>query len=125
MNLGHLKNHVQLENFTGLSSLSIKQDFYANCFITNLQSIMARDAQLEIKDEKKNTKYEYKVNRNLSLGFMKNRIVEILTSNNPKYMEELKLLFKIEPVPIRKNRKFPRIFHKWRLKYYMNSKKAV
>lgn len=125
VNLGHLKNHVQLENFTGLSSLSVKQDFYANCFITNLQSIIARDAQLEIKDEKKNTEYEYKVNRNLSLGFMKNRIVEILTSNNPKYMEELKQLFKIEPVPIRKNRKFPRIFHKTRLKYHMNGKKAV
>jgi hypothetical protein len=125
VDLNHLKNHVQLENFTGLSSLSIKQDFYANCFIANLQSIIARDAQLEIKNEKKNTEYEYKVNRNLSLGFMKNKIVEILTSNNPKYMEELKQLFKIEPVPIRKNRKFPRIFHKPRLKYHMNTKKAI
>lgn len=125
VNLDHLKNHVELENFTGLSSISVKQDFYANCFINNLQSIIARDAQLEIEDKKKNTKYEYKVNRNLSLGYMKNRIVEILTSNSPKYLEELKQLFKIEPVPIRKNRKFPRIFHKTRLKYHMNGKKAV
>lgn len=125
VNLDHLKNHVELENFTGLSSISVKQDFYANCFINNLQSIIARDVLSEIKEQKKDAEYEYKVNRNLSLGYMKDRIVEILTSNSPKYFEELKQLFKIEPVPIRKNRSFPRIFHKSRLKYRMNGKKAV
>ena len=121
----HLKNNLQIENFTGLTPLSIKQDFFANMFITNLQTIIAIDAQEEISEETKERKHHYKINKNLSLGFMKDKIVEILMKNDDKYMEELKMLFKIEPVPIRDGRKFPRIDHGPRKKYHMNKKKAI
>ena len=47
-NFDRLKNKIQIENFTGLSTLSVLQDYYANMFILNLQSIIARDVQLEI-----------------------------------------------------------------------------
>ena len=56
---------------------------------------------------------------------MKDKIVEILMENDDKYIEELKLLFKIEPVPIRDGRNFPRVDHGPRKKYHMNKKKAV
>ncbi len=121
----HLKNNLQIENFTGLTPLSIKQDFFANMFITILQILIARDAQEEIEKETKTRKHCYKVNRNLSLGFMKDRIVEILIKNDNKYMEELKALFKIEPIPIRNGRKFPRINHSSRKKFHMNKKRAI
>lgn len=124
-NYDHLKNNLQIENFTGLTPVSIKQDFFANVFITNLQAIIARDAQEEISEETKTRKHSYKVNRNLSLGFMKDKIVQILMKNDDKYMEELKELFKIEPVPIRDGRKFPRIDHGPRKKFHMNKKKAI
>ncbi len=124
-NYDHLKNNLQIENFTGLTSLSIKQDFYANMFITNLQTLIAKDAQEEITKETKTRKRRYKINRNLSLGFMKDRIVQILMKNDDKYMEELKTLFKIEPVPIREGRKFPRIDHGSRKKYHMVKKRAI
>ena len=124
-NYDHLKNNLQIENFTGLTPLSIKQDFFANMFITNLQTIIARDVQEEINEETKERKHRYKINRNLSLGFMKDKIVEILMKNDDKHMEELKRLFKIEPVPIRNGRKFPRIDHGPRKKYHMNKKKSV
>lgn len=121
----HLKNNIQLENFTGMSSISVKQDFYANTFISNLQAIIARDAQLELNETKKDNKHTYTVNKNLSLGFMKDRVVQILMGNDPNYFEELKKLFKIEPSPTRKGRKFPRIFHRSRRKYHINKKKAI
>lgn len=124
-NINHLKNHIEIENFTGLSEIAIRQDFYASAFINNLQSIIARDSQPEINEAKKYAQYSYKVNRNLSLGYMKDRIVMILTSNNPKYMEELKQLFKTEPVPVREGRKNPREFHKLRRKFNMNKKRAI
>ena len=124
-NYDHLKNNIQLENFSGLSVISIKQDFYANMFINNVQTIIARDAQKELTDKKIDNKYEYKINRNLSLGFMKDKIIEILMSNKSEYMEELKQLFKIEPIPIRKNRKNPREFHKLKSKYRMNHRRAI
>ena len=124
-NYDFLKNNIQIENFTGLTPLSIKQDFFANLFIVNLQSLIAKDIQDEINEETKERKHPYKFNRNLSLGFMKDRIIDVLMKNDDKYMEELKELFKIEPLPIRKNRKFPRIDHGPRRKYHINKKKAV
>lgn len=124
-NYDHLKNNLQIENFTGLTPLSVKQDFYANLFIINLQTIIARDAQEEINKETKTRELDYKVNRNLSLGFMKDKIIEILMKNDDKYMEELKLLFKIEPIPIRNGRNFPRVDHGPRKKYHITKKKAI
>ena len=91
----------------------------------NIQSIIIRDAQEELKKEKKDTEYEYKINKNLSLSYMKNRLIQILTSNNPEYLEELKKLFKIEPVPIRPNRKFSRKENLPNKKFYINKKSAV
>jgi hypothetical protein len=134
VNYDHLKSNINVEEFTGLSEIAIRQDFYSSMFINNLQSIIALDSQEEMdKDSKKKEedtgkkrKYEYKVNRNLSLGFMKDRVVEIFTSGRESYYEELKELFKVNPVPIRENRKNPREMHPTnRRKYYMNRKRAV
>ena len=125
INFDRLKNKIEIENFTGLSILSVLQDFYANMFILNLQSIIARDVQSEIDENKIDAKHRYKVNRNLSLGYMKDKVVDILTSPNPKYMNELRDLFKIEPIPIRKGRKFSRNFSHSKRKYNINQKKAI
>lgn len=125
VNVDHLKNQVEIENFTGLTPFSVEQDYYANMFIVNLQAIIARDAKLELDKENKTTKHQYKINKNLSLSFMKDRIIQILTSDNPKYLDELKELFKIEPVPIRKNRKFERRPYKKKKKYFINKRRAV
>lgn len=127
-NYDHLKSNIHVEEFTGLSEIAIRQDFFVSVFINNLQSIIALDSQEEIDSERteKNNKHNYKVNKNLSLGFMKDRIVDILTSNNPDYYDELKDLFKTNPIPIRKGRKNPRKQQdKNRRKYYMNRKRAV
>lgn len=125
-NFNHLKSNINIEEFTGLTEIAIRQDFYVSAFINNLQSIISLDSKEEMDMKGCDKKYEYKVNRNLSLGYMKDRIIEILTSNNPKYYEELKELFKMNPNPIRKNRKNPRKNQdKNRRKYYMNRKRAV
>lgn len=124
-NYDHLKNNISIENFTGLSTLSVTQDFFANMFIVNLQSVIINDAQTEIDEEKKDTEYKYKINRNLSLGFMKDRVVKIFLSNNSKGYDELKRLFKLEPVPIRNGRKFERKFKLTKRKYSITKKKSV
>lgn len=124
-NYDHLKNNVTIENFTGLSTLSVTQDFFANMFIVNLQSVIINDAQTEINEEKTGTKHKYKINRNLSLGFMKDRVIKIFLSNNSNCYKELKRLFKFEPVPIRKGRKFERRFKLTKRKYCITKKKSV
>jgi|TARA_Y100000034_G_C6885303_1_gene406391 hypothetical protein len=125
VNYDHLKNNIELENFTGLSSITIKQDFFANMLIANIQALIARDAQRELEKEKKGAKWKYKVNRNLSLGFMKDRVVKILLRDDPHYFEELKKLFKLEPVPIRPGRKYNRRFHATKRKFHMTKKRSI
>lgn len=124
-NYSHLKNHIEIGNFTGYSTQVIKQDFHANAFIANIQRLIIRDAQLELNSKTKHRKHEYKINRNLSLGYMKDKVVGLLTSNNPHYYDELVKLFQIEPVPIRKNRKNPRETARWKRKYHINQKRAL
>lgn len=122
----HLKNHLMIEDFTGLSALSVMQDFFASEFIANVQALVVRDAQYELEKEKKDTKYEYNINKNLSLGFMKDRIIEILMKKADFHLiEELKELFKLNPTPIRKGRSFPRNYKKTRIRFYMKKKRAI
>lgn len=124
-NYDHLKNNIEIANFTGYSPQTIMQDFFANLFISNIQSIIIRDAQIELEAKKKNTEYRYKINKNLSLGFMKDRIINILMRDSPKDIEELKKLFLIEPVPIRNGRNNTRKKSKWKRKYFINKKRAL
>lgn len=125
VNIDHLKNQVEIENFSGLTPISVEQDYYANMFIANLQSIIARDAKMELEKENRNVKYKYKINKNLSLSYMKDTVIKILTSNDPKYFDELKGLFKVELVPVRKGRKFERNPYMKKKKYFINKRRAV
>ncbi len=127
-NYNRLKSNLNIEEFSGLSEIAIRQDFFVSMFIFNLQTIIALDSQEEMNQKvpKKKRKYDYKINRNLSLGYMKDRVINILMSNNPKYYDELKELFKKNPVPIRKGRKNPRVPQdKNRRIYFMNRKRSV
>lgn len=105
-----LKNKLKLELFTGYSQKAIQQDFYAAIFISNIQSIIVNDIKEEIALENKSRDYEYKVNTNLSYGFLKDRIITLLFSekNIDKMIEELKILFKKYLIPIRPDRTNPR-----------------
>jgi len=127
-NYNRLKSNLNLEEFSGLSEIAIRQDFFVSMFIFNLQTVIALDSQEEMNqvESKKKNKYRYKINRNLSLGYMKDRVINILMSDNPKYYDELKELFKTNPVPIKKGRKNPRVPQdKNRRIYFMNRKRAV
>lgn len=123
-NYDHLKNQIEIENFTGLTKIAIEQDFFANMFIANLQSIIIKDAKEELEKENKNCKYEYKINRNLSLSYMKDRIIKLFTSNDPHYYDKMVQLFKIEPIPIRDDRKFNRKSTTRKKKYFINKRRA-
>lgn len=102
-----LKNKLKVEHFTGYSQRAIEQDFYAAAFISNIQSIIISDIQDEIAQQTKDRKYEYKVNNNLSYGFLKDRIVTLLFSEKDvgKVTKELKILFKKNLIPVRPHRK--------------------
>ena len=111
-----LKTKLKVENFTGYSEKSILQDFYCAIFISNYQSIILYDLEVDLREKTQQRKYEYKINTNLSYGFLKNRILELLHQKGDieKVFDELKFLFLKETIPIRKNRNNPRKIGKYR-----------
>jgi hypothetical protein len=105
-----LKHKIQLENFSGLSELSIRQDFFINILFSNLVAIVQKKAQQEFdadyeekmktynnlsNKEKAKTKQpvKYKSNSNYAIGALKQFIVAVLLSGK-KLM--IKLLDKLQ-----------------------------
>lgn len=113
-----LKNKIKAEHFSGYSNQSILQDFYAALFVSNVQSLIVGEINNELALKSEKTKYQYKVNSNLSYGFMKNRIITLFFSDKPMeiIVSELKDLFKKHTIPIRPNRKFERNIDKYKLR---------
>lgn len=68
------------ENFTGLTPLAIKQDFYATMFICNIEALVSYDMNNELQNEqpKKNQKYVQKINKSISFNSIKNHALELL-----------------------------------------------
>ncbi len=111
-----LKNKLKVEHFTGYSQISIQQDFFCAIFISNLQSVIVNDLADELAIQNESKQYDYKVNANLSYGFLKNRILELLYDKAPldKIFQELEALFLNHTVPIRNNRTIERHVGKYR-----------
>ncbi len=110
------KNKLKIEYFSGYSYQSIMQDFFAAIFVSNVQTLIVADLNDEIKEMNINKKYDYKINNNLSYGFMKDRIVSLFLKrqNIQHILEELKQLFKKHLIPIRPNRSNKRNIGKYR-----------
>jgi hypothetical protein len=111
-----LKNKIKIEHFSGYSEHCILQDFYAALFVSNVQSLIVGEINDELSKESKGYKYQYKVNNNLSYGFLKDRIILLFFSDKDmtEIVSELKTLFKKHSIPIRPKRKFERDVDKYR-----------
>jgi hypothetical protein len=84
--------------------------------VSNVQSLIVGEINDELAKELTETKYQYKVNSNLSYGFLKDRIITLFFSNKEmdSIVSELKELFKKHTIPIRPNRKYERDTDKYR-----------
>jgi len=110
------KNIIGVENFSGTSDQFIQQEFNCALYMSNMQSILTKEAQKEVNQKYQNRKYQYKINASLSLCFIRQRLMQMFTSNkdSDEILEELKQLFILNVIPIRPNRKFPRDHAKYR-----------
>jgi len=109
-----LKNKFQIENFSGIKPLIIEQDFHATLLLSNIASIFEQEAEDELKEDnkKKNLKYEYKINKNILVGKLKNSLIEMILEENDnnrgllydKFLHEIKR----NVVPVIKGRVFER-----------------
>jgi hypothetical protein len=107
---GSFKNQFQLEAFSGQKVETILQDFYATIFLSNLQEIISKPSQEKVKERTSGCKYSYQINRNTAIGLMKNRVIDILLSDDSENsLIQLQNLFAQYVQPIRPHRKVPRI----------------
>jgi len=107
---GYIKEELQLAQFSGISPICIEQDFAANLFVFNLQSIIEKQCEPTLKAINRKRKYPQKVNKNISWASLKCRIVRLFFDKKPNYiLAELEKLFCRYTVDRRKGREYQRL----------------
>ncbi len=120
------KNVLEVENFSGKTPETIRQDYFAKILSGNIGSLMIEEAQNQIDEQaRKNDrlKYDdYKINRSVATGLLKDEIIEMLLSpQNHWEVRYNKLVETIKrfTIPIIPNRHFdrkPKLINKYFLK---------
>ena len=108
-----VKTRLSLENFTGKSAESVKQDFYATIYITGLESILTSGVNKELEEKtsnpdiKKRAENKQKVNKAVSFNAIKNNVFDLLYSeiDIDIVVEKLEALFRMNPNCVRKKPK--------------------
>ncbi len=125
-NYKRLKQWVEIENFSGKSALSVKQDFYAKVLTTNLISMIANEAQAKVERATSHRQHAYQVNFAQAISKMKNTVLEFLYASTQYLKKKLKdfidyIACTIEPV--RKERSYNRPKSKMKNKLHFSSYK--
>jgi hypothetical protein len=127
-NYDALKNILEIENFTGKSVLAVRQDFYATVLTNNIQGLIQWELDDEIEGDNhcQGRKYEYQLNKNVSIGLLKDTLITLLMDGGDlqAFYSSVKQQMKRNIVPIRPNRRFPRQ-RKYHQKYPMNKRRAL
>lgn len=106
---GCQKNQLQMEQFSGHRVICIQQDFAAGIFVHNLQSLIENQCDTYLTKVNSRRKYNYKVNKNVSIGYLKNNIVRLFSQNDaPEILKILQHHFERNLEPIRPGRKYGR-----------------
>ncbi|OJH30291.1 Transposase DDE domain protein [Wolbachia endosymbiont of Armadillidium vulgare] len=103
-----LKGRLNLENFTGKSIETIKQDFWSTIFISNLESIMIEDDEETLSAQ--NSKLKKSINKSVSFNAIKNLAFDIFSTESDIdcIMDRLSQLFLMNTLVVRKGRRVDR-----------------
>lgn len=109
-NISIQKNILQLESFSGLTVLSVQQDFYATVLMVNLHSLLIKHAQQTVNNTMHNRKYPMKINKNKSIAKLKANLIDLFICNEAEaLLQKLHAYFIRDILPVRKGRSFKRI----------------
>jgi len=110
-NYKRLKQWVEIENFSGKSTLSVKQDFYAKIVASNLTTLLAIQAQEIVDKRTRELRRSYQINYAQALSKMKHRIVLLITSQTDRITTLIKqsIAYLSKTVEaVREGRSYPR-----------------
>lgn len=109
-----LKHKLEIENFTGIKPIAIRQDFYASMYLSNMAALakMESDEVIKEQNDDKELKHQYQTNVNLLIGKLKNNLIlMMLEPNNNKRVKMYNQIMKEiaqNAVPIRPGRHYLR-----------------
>lgn len=122
-----MKCRMQIENFSGKSTVSVYQDFHAKIFSKNLTAIIANTTKDEVEKLSKHRDFQYQINFTQALSKMKHTLVllfvrpiEIVQS----IVVKLKKIFVQTVEQVRPGRKCQRK-HKVKLKKFHPAYKPI
>jgi hypothetical protein len=125
------KNVLEIENFSGRTPETIKQDYYARILSSNIGSLMIEEAQEEIDEQTSQNdrlKYDnYKINKSVATGLLKDEIIEMLLAPenlwNIRYNKIIAVLkrFTIPIIPDRQFERKPKLINK----YFLKKRKTI
>jgi len=75
-----LKERLKIDNFTGKTVISIKQDFFATLFLTGLESVLTQTADLQLFKKSRQNQHRQIVNNMVSFNAIKNFMKSSLIS---------------------------------------------
>lgn len=126
-----LKNKLQIENFTGSTSIAVEQDFYTSIYLSNMVSLIKREANDSISQQgkRKKLKHEYKANTNVIIGKLRDYMVLLLLETCPQKQNEMftnmmKVIVR-NKTPIRAGRKYHRNMTLTSNKYPSSQKRCL
>ena len=127
-NYKRLKKWIEIENFTGKSALSVRQDFHARVLSSNLISMLVNAAQHQVDDKTSSRKLPYQVNFAQAISKMKNTFVELMMLLNDQLKKRLTELIEYMAYtfePVRRNRSYDRVKRRPNSQpFYMGYKRA-
>ncbi len=108
-----LKSRMQIENFSGKSVLSVRQDFFARALSANLLrfAVEPTERSLEEKSSLKKLKNKIKVNMTNAMRVLKkawSQLVHIPQVLFDAVLERIEKQFALDPTPIRPGRQYSR-----------------
>lgn len=127
-NYKRLKKWIEIENFTGKSALSVRQDFYARVLSSNLIAMLVNAAQRQVNKKTSSRKWTYQINFAQAITKIKNTFVELIMMFKDQLKERLVELIQYIACtlePVRRDRSYPRKKRRPNsLPFYMNYKRA-
>ena len=100
-----------LDPATGRTLASVEQDFQATLLLTNLESVICREAQAELEVKGLPTQLPRAVNRAVSFNALKNQLIDLLRRQDlpvDTVLDRLRESFCGNPVHQRPGRQVPR-----------------
>lgn len=122
-----VKNRLNLENFSGRTVESVKQDFFSTIFVTGLESVLTADAQEELSSRSSDNRRPLAVNKAVSFNAIKNHVIDLFYQENDLdvLLEKLTQLFLTKPISIQKDhrRTYKKLSARRVLNFYKRKKK--